>query len=358
MRLEPLRLTRACTLSLCHTMTLHTPSFTLHRRRMLQTSAAGLLVWSVAGLSAAQTTSSWPQRPVHILVGFPGGSSPDLSARLLAEPLRKAFGQYAFVVENRAGASGNIAAANLARASDQHTISVMINGNMTIAKLLNPQLGFDPQRDFAPIALIGSAPYILAVHPELAKGLSPQELLAQAQAVGSAWNYGSPGLGTVAHLGMELIKSRTGIQAQHVPYQGNPQAIQALLSGEIQMSLLPPAMALAQHKADKLALIGITSSARSVLTGDLPTLNELGVSGLDLEVWNAVAAPADMPLAIQAQLSQAIATILAEPAMQQQLREQGWVVSDTSPAALRQRIAADTQALGAIIQEQGIRLDS
>lgn len=332
----------------------------LDRRHFLQASAAGLLAYS--STNWAQTTaqdqdSAWPTRPVHVLVGFPGGSSPDLTARLLAEQLGKTIGKQPFVVDNRAGASGNIAAAALARATDQHTISVMINGNMTIAKLLNPQLGFDPLTDFSPIALIASAPYVLAVHPDLAQGLSGQAFIDKAKTAGQDWNYGSPGLGTVAHLGMELVKSRTGIDAVHVPYQGNPQAMQALIGGEIQMSLLPPAMALAQHKAGKLALIGISSATRSVLTGDLPTLAELGVADLNLEVWNAVAAPANMPEAIQARLATALATVLAQPHTQQQLLEQGWVVSDTSAQALRQRIAADSASLGAIIQEQGIRLD-
>lgn len=337
---------------------MHTTPSSVDRRQFLQTSALGLL--AAASPSWAQTpaaTSTWPKRPVHVLVGFPGGSSPDLTARLLTEQLGKTMGGQPFVVDNRAGASGNIAAAALARANDQHTISVMINGNMTIAKLLNPQLGFDPLTDFSPIALIASAPYVLAVHPDLAKGLSGEEFLAKAKAAGSSWNYGSPGLGTVAHLGMELVKSRTGIEAVHVPYQGNPQAMQALIGGEIQMSLLPPAMALAQQKAGKLALIGISSASRSVLTGDLPTLAELGVEDLNLEVWNAVAAPASMPEAIQAQLGAAITAVLAQPQTRQQLLEQGWVVSDTSAAALRQRIQEDSATLGAIIREQDIRLD-
>ncbi|THU01504.1 tripartite tricarboxylate transporter substrate binding protein [Lampropedia puyangensis] len=334
---------------------------TTNRRHFLQASSLGLAAWAVGTPQfaiAQEGAAAWPQRPVHVLVGFPGGSSPDLTARVLAERLSQTLNNQAFVVDNRAGASGNIAASALARATDNHTISVMINGNLTIAKLLNPKLNFDPLKDFAPIALIGSAPYVLAANAELAQGLSPAEFLAKAQNAGSAWNYGSPGLGTVAHLGMELIKSRAQLQAIHVPYQGNPQAMQALIGGEIQMSLLPLAMALPQQKAGKLALIGITSAKRNTLTGDLKPLQELGMQGLDLEVWNAVAAPANMPQSIQEQLRHAITKVLAEPDTQKKLLDQGWVVAGTSAEALRQRIAADAQALGAIIQEQNIRLDS
>ncbi|MDO4704789.1 MAG: tripartite tricarboxylate transporter substrate binding protein [Comamonadaceae bacterium] len=332
------------------------------RRRFLRAGAASMLAPSLplAALAAdGKPAAAWPSRPVTVLVGFPGGSSPDLTARLLAERLREATGA-SFVVENRPGAAGNIAAAALARATDHHTISVMINGNMTIARMLNPQLTFDPLTAFAPIALVGTAPYVLATPVALAQGLDAAGWLAKARAEGSRWNYGSPGVGTVAHLGMELIKSRLGLAPVHVPYQGNPQALQALLAGEIQLSLLPPALALAQQKAGKLALIGITSAKANPLTGDLPTLQSLGAQGLDLEVWNAIAAPAGMPEAVQAQLRKTTAEVLADAPVRQKLLEQGWVVGgaegDTSADALRRRIAADTEALGAIIREQNIRI--
>ncbi|WP_347485088.1 tripartite tricarboxylate transporter substrate binding protein [Vandammella animalimorsus] len=331
----------------------------LSRRQLLRSSALGLaalpgLHWPLA---SAADHASWPSRPVTLMVGFPGGTSPDLTARLLAEHLGQFLAnRQPLVVENRPGAGGNVATAALARARDEHTIGVLINGNMTIARLLNPKLGFDPHKDLAPIALIGTAPYVLTVNAALAKDLSPAQFLAKAREAGSQWNYGSPGIGTVAHLGMELLKSRTGITPVHVPYQGNPQALQAIVSGEIQMALLPPATALAQQKAGTVALIGITSAARSPLTGELPSLQELGVQGLDLEVWNAVAAPAHMPEAIQAQLREAVGKALALPEVKQKLLAQGWVVQDTSVAALRQRIAADTQALGDIIREQDIQI--
>ncbi|RMX06040.1 tripartite tricarboxylate transporter substrate binding protein [Corticibacter populi] len=339
-------------------MTRFTP-FRTDRRQLLRQALAGLATLPLARLGqAAGAAAAWPSQPVKVLVGFPGGSSPDLTARLLVEYLAPVLSAQPVIVENRSGAGGNIAAAALARASDQHTISVMINGNMTIARLLNPKLGFDPLTDLAPIALIGSAPYVLTANAQLAQGLEPAQFLDKARQAGDRWNYGSPGLGTVAHLGMELLKSRTGIAPLHVPYQGNPQALQAVISGEIQMSLLPPAMALAQQKAGRVALIGITSATRSALTGNLPSLQELGAKGLDLEVWNAVAAPATLPPEIQARLREAVTEALAIPEARQKLLEQGWVVGDTSAKALRDRIAADTEALGTIIREQHIRIDS
>lgn len=332
---------------------------TLSRRQLLRTCALGLTALPGMNLLAqtAGSAAAWPQRPVSVLVGFPAGTSPDLTARLLADHLAGLMAKQPFVVENRPGAGGNIATAALARATNNHTIGVLINGNMTIAQLLNPNVGFDPQTDLAPIALIGSAPYVLTVNADLAKGLDAQAFLNKAREAGQSWNYGSPGMGTVAHLGMELLKNRLNLQTTHVPYKGNPEAIQAVISGEIQMSLLPPATALAQQKAGKVALIGITSAKRSALTGDLPSLQEFGAQGLDLEVWNAVAAPASMPQAMQAQLRQAVAQALALPEVQAKLREQGWLVGDTSEQALRQRIEADALALGNIIREQNIRLE-
>ena len=239
------------------------------------------------------TASDWPSKPLRLIVGFPAGSSPDLTARALAEPLGRALGQ-AVVVENKAGAGGNIAADAVAKATDGHTLGLMINGNMTVARILNPKLSYNPLRDFAPVSLIGTAPLLLTV-PASAPGETPAQWLAQAREAGHKLSYGSPGVGTVAHLGMELLKARSGIAPEHVPYPGNPQIINAMLGGQIQLALLPPGLAQPQIKAGKVRALAVTSTERSAALPELPTMIEAGVPGFNAGVWWSVLAPKGTP---------------------------------------------------------------
>jgi tripartite-type tricarboxylate transporter receptor subunit TctC len=299
--------------------------------------------------------AAWPTKPLRIVVGFPGGSSPDLTARALAEPLSKALGQ-PVIVENKVGAAGNIAADAVAKATDDHTIGLMINGNMTIAKLLNPKLPYDPLKDLTPVSLIGMSPLVL-VAPANAPGATAKDVLAAARAAGNTWNYGTPGVGTVGHLGMELLKSKAGIAPVHVPYPGYPQVATAMMAGDLQLTLLPPALAMTQIRAGKLRAIGITASVRSALVPDLPSLSEAGVKDFNLEIWNAVAAPNSMPKPIVARLSALISEIARTPEMRQKMAQQGWSVAGTSAEGLANRVKADTALLGGIIASQHISLD-
>ena len=312
-----------------------------------------LALAALGGSAFAQApTAGWPSKPLKIIVGFPGGSSPDLVARTLAEPLAKALGQ-PVVVENKVGAGGNIAAQAVASATDGHTIGVMINGNMTIARILNPKVAYDPLKDLAPISLIGTAPLALTA-PAQAPGATAQEFLAAARASGDRWSYGTPGVGTVAHIGMELLKTKARLQPVHVPYPGNPQVINALMSGQIQLALLPPAMAAAQARAGKLRVIGLTSSNRSTLVPEFPSLAEGGVKDFHLEIWNAAAAPRSMPAPVVARLSGLLSEIARSPEVRAKLFAQGWQVAGTSAEGLSNRIAADTQLLGSVIRSVGI----
>jgi tripartite-type tricarboxylate transporter receptor subunit TctC len=309
---------------------------------------------SLAALPLCSPASTWPHKALHLIVGFPAGSSPDLTARALAEPLSRALGQ-PVVVDNKVGAGGNIAADAVAKATDGHTLGLMINGNMTVAGLLNPRLGYNPLKDFAPVSLIGTAPLLLTA-PATSPGETPAQWLAHARQAGSQLSYGSPGVGTVAHLGMEWLKAKADLAAVHVPYPGNPQIINAMLGGQVQLALLPPGLAMAQIRAGKLRAIGITSSGRSTLVPEVPSLQEAGVKNYQLEIWNAVAAPSSMPAAQVQQLSGLISDIVRGPEMRQRLFQQGWQVVGSAPEGLAHRIAADTQALGAIIRQQKIEL--
>jgi tripartite-type tricarboxylate transporter receptor subunit TctC len=316
-------------------------------------STIALLCLLPTSWSMAETSPVWPTQTVHLVVGFPAGSSPDLTARALAEPLGKALGQ-TVIIDNKVGAGGNIAADFVAKSTDGHTFGLMINGNMTIARILNPKVPYDPLKDLAPISLIGTAPLLLTV-PANAPGGTPAQWLAQARQSGQRLSYGSPGVGTVAHLGMELLKVQAGIDPVHVPYPGNPQIMNAMIGGQIQLALLPPAMALTQVRAGKLRAIGTTSTGRSSLTPEAGSLAEIGVKNYQLEIWNAVAAPASMPTAVQSKLSATVSDIVRSPDMRARLFQQGWQVVGSSPEGLRNRIQADTKALGDIIRSQNIQ---
>ena len=327
------------------------------RRTTFLIAITSLSTWAIAQKSPTKPLPdvSWPTKTVKLLVGFPAGSSPDLVARAMSEPLSQALGQ-PVIVENHPGAGGNIAADLVAKSSDNHTIGLMINGNMTIAKLLNPKTPFDPAKDLAPISLIGTAPLVLSV-PASAPGGNAQEFLVAARNAGNKWNYGTPGNGTVSHIGMEYLKTRTRIDAVHIPYPGNPQVITAMLGGQIHLSLLPPGLAMAQIRAGKLKAIGVTSTSRSPLVPELPSLSEAGVQGFQLEIWTAAAGPASMPKPIVAKLSGLFSNIARSPEMRQKLFAQGWQVAGTSSEGLANRIRSDTHLLGGVIAMRGIKAE-
>jgi tripartite-type tricarboxylate transporter receptor subunit TctC len=319
-------------------------------------AALALLAWGARGaLAQPAATPGWPVRPLRIIVGFPPGSSPDLTARTFADPLAQALGQ-PVIVENKTGAAGNIGASAVARARGGHTIGLFINGNLTIARLLNPQLPYDPAKDLAPLSLVGVAPLVLAA-PVGQSGVpsdgDARAFLAAARQAGARWSYGTPGVGTVGHLGMELLKARTGIAPVHVPYPGYPQVITAMLGGQLQMALLPPAFALAQQ--GRLRPIGLTSARRSPLAPGVPSLAEAGVQDMQLEMWNAFAAPASMPEPVRARLAALTSQIARGPGVRAALLQQGWQAIGSSPEELARRIQADTLTLGEIIRLRHIQ---
>lgn len=329
------------------------------RRRFFQFATLFIAACAICTAAVAQNDTkngaAWPTKTVHIIVGFPAGSSPDLTARTLAEPLAKALGQ-AVIVENKVGAGGNIAADYVAKATDNHTIGLMINGNLTIAKLLNPKLPYDPLKDLTPISLIGVSPLVLMA-PVTSPGATARDFLAAARSAGDQWSYGSPGVGTVGHIGMELLKSKAQLKPVHVPYPGYPQVANAMLGGQLQLSMLPPALAMAQSKAGKLRVIGVTSSGRSPLVPEFPSLSEAGVKDFNLEIWNAVAAPNSLPKPVVAKLSALFSDIARAPEMRQKLFQQGWQVAGTSAEGLARRIKLDTALLGGVIAQLGIKPD-
>lgn len=327
------------------------------KRRLLEGGAAAVATSLFSPGSWAQRASgeaAWPTKPIHILVGFPAGASPDLAARAVAEPLSKILRQ-PVVVENKPGASGNLVAEQVAKATDDHTIGALINGNLTIARLLNPAIAFDPEKDFAPVGLIGTAPLVLAVSGN-AVGKTPADLLLWVRNLGGAAKYGTPGVGTVGHLGMELLKSRVaGFRPEHVPYQGNPQVITAMLGDQVQMGLIPPGVAMPQIKAGKLKAIGL-SGGRSALVPEVPPLADAGVHDFNLEVWVALLGPANLSKAAQARIGSALEVVMKEPDVRRKLFEQGWQAVGTSPDGMRIRVNEEAAIMTKIISTRGIKL--
>lgn len=320
------------------------------RTSLVQFAAACALV--LPALAAQAQGSAWPSKPLKIIVGFPPGSTPDMAARIVGEPLAKALGQ-PVVVENRPGASGNIAADLVAKAGDDHTLGVVINGNLTSAAQLNPKLPYDPAKDFAFISQLTSAPLVLVTTPEQPAGAA---FFTAARAGGDKWSYGSVGIGSVGHLGMELLASKAGLKPVHVPFKGNPDVVTAMIGGQLQMALVPPGIALPQAKAGKLRAVGVTGG-RTALAPDMAPLAEAGVSGFELEVWTALVGPASLSAAAQARLAAVVPAVVRDAETKQKLFAAGWDAVGQSGDALRERVKAEAATLGAIISTKGIKVE-
>lgn len=328
----------------------------MKRRSLL---GAGALALAALATGAMAQTPAWPAKPLRLVVPFPPGGAADLFARLVGTELAQALGQ-PVIVENKVGAGGNIGADAVAKATDGHTIGLFINGNMTIARLINPSVPYDPHKDLAPLSLIGVSPLVLAApvsQPGVPAQADARAFLEAARRAGDRWSYGTPGVGTVGHLGTELLKERAGINPVHVPYPGYPQVATGMLGGQLQMALLPPALALSQERAGKLRLIGVTSAGRSALAPGVPSLAEAGVKNFNLEIWNAFAAPATLPAPVRARLSAIIADIARSPDVRAKLFQQGWQVVGTSAEGLANRIQADTRTLGEVIRTRQIKAE-
>lgn len=314
------------------------------------------LVFSAGFALTAQAADVWPTKPLRMIVGYPSGSSPDVQARLLAEPLSKALGQ-PVVIENKPGGGGSMGADQIAKAEDGHTIGVVGNGPLTSSKHLNPKLPYDPIKDLAPIALIGSAPLVWVVAKPPQGTLNVTQFIEQARLEGDRLAYGSVGAGSGGHLGMELLKLRLGIAPLHVPFTGGPAILNAILGGQVQMSLLPTSTVMPLVQAGKLEAIAVTSAKRSPLAPTLPSMAEVGAKGVNIEVWNAVMTSAKMPAANLQRLRAELEKIIASREIRQKLFLQGWRVDEVDAKALAARMAQDTAIYGDVIARNNIKLD-
>lgn len=319
---------------------------TLTRRAALILTAAAF-----AAPGFAQD-AEWPTGPVHVYVGFPAGSSPDLLARIVTEPLAERLGQ-PIVVENKPGAGGVIGIQQmLANADDGHAIGTSINGPLTTAARMMGETGFDAQADIATIALIATSPLVLAVSGE-SEIADLAGFVETAKAEPGALSYGSVGQGSGAHLTAELFNSEAGIEMLHVPFTAYAEVTTSIMGGEIDSGFMAPSAALPHVEAGNMKMLGVTSAEPFGQIPDVPVI--AGNAGLPddfkAELWNAFIAPADTDPAVIERLNTEINAILQDETVQQKLLDMGWQAAGGSAEDLSQRIAGDTEMWGAVIDK-------
>lgn len=299
---------------------------------------------------------AYPSKPVRIVVTFPPGSTPDIVGRALATRLEKAMSQ-PFVVENRAGAGGNIGANEVARAApDGYTLLVSTNGVFATNKALYKSMPFNPDKDLAPISLLASAPQMLVVHPSL-KVSSFKEFVEYARKNPGKLSYGSVGAGSASHLTMELLKSTAGVFIVHIPYKGFPPAVTDMLAGNIHTMFAIVPGVLPHVKAGKMTGLAVTGLKRSALAPELPSVAELGYPQLESLAWIGLAAPAGIPSAVLERLSAETVTGMGAQEVRELLGKQGFDVVASKPEEFRRWIRAESDKWARVIKTSGATVD-
>ena len=309
-------------------------------------------LWFVALPAAAQ---DWPGKSVRIIVPFGPGSTPDMVARLIAEHLQQKLGQ-PFVIENKPGASGNLGTDAVAKAEpDGATIGISIGGPLAINPLLFAKMPYDTARDLIPVTMLVTQPSALAVPASLGVN-SVAELIALLKREPGKYNYGSIGNGSLSHLAMEAIALKSGTQVVHVPYASSPQAMTALLRGDVQMACLP-AIAVTPHLASgNVRILAVSTAQRSSLLPYIPTLKEAGID-VEADAWNGLIAPAKASDAIIAKLHREVVEAITSPAIRAKLATQLMEPIGNSPAQFRARIEADVARWAPVIRAANIKIN-
>ncbi len=315
----------------------------------------GLLAAGVAMPNIARAAEDWPNRPVTIICPFAAGGSTDIVARLLAEELRKKFNN-PFVVENRAGASGNIGVEAGARAAkDGYTLTVGTMGTLTTNQFLFDDLKFDAQKDFTPISQMFKVDHVLVVNPKFPVN-TLKELLDKAKAEPGKITYGSSGAGSAVHMFVALIEMRTGVKFLHVPYKGSALALNDTVAGHINMLCDTLPSSVGQVEAKTVRPLGITSAKRNKLIPDVPTIQEAGIPDFDFGSWGSLMAPAGTPDYIIKKLSDAIIEAYKRPDVQKAWFEKGADAISTTPEELTALIKRDTKIWGEVVKAGNIKV--
>ncbi len=324
---------------------------------MLMRILLSAVTLALAANAAAQPgAKSWPSRAIHIIVPFSAGSSPDLIARILTEKLAPALGQ-PVIVENRPGAGGNLGTAQVAKAAaDGYTIGLSIPGPLAVNTVLYRKMQYDPFKDLAPVSLVGASPNVLVVDPKL-KVNSVKEFVALAKSQPGKLSYGSVGNGSASHLTMELFKEAAGIELVHVPYPGSPQVNAAIVGEQVAAGFVVPATAMPLVQAGRLKALATTTSVRSIVLPEYPTLAEAGYPDVVSTAWNAVVAPAKTPQPIVERLNRELVAILRSEDVREKMFRLYFQPTGSSPAELASLMRAEVERWGKVIQRTGATAD-
>jgi tripartite-type tricarboxylate transporter receptor subunit TctC len=313
---------------------------------------AAVLGFALCGATAAQGT--WPAKPIHMIVPFPPGSSPDLVARMINDRLGAALGQ-PVIIENKPGAGGMVGTGQVAKAApDGYTFGVSIPGPLAVNTVLMQKMEYDPFRELAPITVVAASPNVLIVDPKLNVS-TLKEFIAAAKSQPGKLNYGSVGNGSASHLTMELLKQLTGIELVHVPYPGSPQVNTAILNGQIAGGFVVPATAMPLVQAGRLKALGATTTTRSVVLPDMPTVAEQGFPGFYSTAWIAAVAPGKTSERIVRRLSEELVAIIRSDDVRQRLISIYFQPVGTAPEALRILMREEADRWGKVIKAAGVK---
>jgi len=315
-----------------------------------------LLALGASTLASFATAQSYPNRPIRMIAAVPAGGTPDVMARALAPHLVSALGQQ-IVIDNRGGAGGRIGIELAARsAADGYTLLISASGPITILPHVQRDVPYDARKDFAPIGLIATSPFLLLAHPSV-PAKSVGDLIALAKKEPGQWNYASAGNGATNHLAMELFRSMAGIDLVHVPFKGAPQAVTDLLGGRVKLMFNSIAPVLGHIKAGRLQVYGISSLQRSPQLPDVPPIAEAGVPGYEMINWFGVMAPAKTPAPIVSRLSQVVVDALRAPETRSQFEALGTYPAGGGPAVLADVIAKEMERYAKVVKLAGVRVD-
>ncbi len=324
-------------------MALHTA----RRTALVLALLAPGFAWAAAG-------QDYPARPIRFVLGFAPGGASDTMARAIGTRLSEGLGQ-PVVIDNRAGAGGNIAAEIVAHSvPDGYTMLLGNNGILAVNVSLYPKLAFDPVKDFAPVVLIASQPNVLVVHPGVAAN-SVKELVALAKAKPGALNYASPGAGTTGHLAGELFKRMAGVSYTIIPFKGGGPAALAMLSGETQFTFATALSVQGFIKSGKLRALAVTTTKRSVSFPTLPTVAEAGVPGFDAITWHGVVVPARTPKPVIARLNAEFNKLLQTAEMRERMDALGSEVIGGEAKELTEYMRTEIPRWAKVIKESGAK---
>jgi tripartite-type tricarboxylate transporter receptor subunit TctC len=316
--------------------------------------AFGLLLTLLAVGAAAAQSAAWPDRPVHLIVPFPGGSSSDIVARIVAKGLSDRLGQQ-LVVENRPGASGNVGTEAVAHAAaDGYTLGLANTSTLTLSPSLMAKPTYDPVKDFAPISMIGASPFVLASYPGLPVH-DVRELIAKAKAEPGKLTFAEAGPATLANLAGVLFAKMAAIELTPVSYRGSEQEVLDIIEGRVDMQFatIPPTLSLIRD--GKVRALAVTGAQRSAVLGDVPTVAEAGLPGYESVLWQALYAPAGTPAAIVARLNAEVNATLHDAAAVDALAKLGVEAQPGTPQQLADRIAVDLKKWHEVIVSAGIQ---